>query len=234
MKFTMKKLAVTLAIPSLLLTSCAPAPHVTTVYQPNDNNLNCRQLVQEIATAKNHKKAARAEDTFQWKYVLIVPAVIGAFQWDKAESAAEKRIAHLQNLHRKNNCFSQMNQSSGQQFYDPTPSFGSSKGYNPASPGQYQPRENTPLWQQDGSQAPSYPTNNNSYGQGRQATGGYAPSPSYPTPPSNPYGQPPQGYSGYNSQTQPNSYYQPSNPRRPSMNGSSDFRLPPGYQQQGR
>lgn len=98
------KLCALAILPALFLTSCAPPPYTPKTMKITDSSLTCMEIVNEIAVAKQHKKEARSQDTFQFKYMLIVPAVVGMYQWDKAEKASQKRIDYLQDLYNQRNC----------------------------------------------------------------------------------------------------------------------------------
>lgn len=133
-------------LPSFLLTSCAPPPYIAERAKITDSSLSCSGIVNEIALAKQHKKEARAQDNFQFKYMLIVPAVIGMFQWDKAEKSAQERVDYLQELYNNRNCRAELileqrgklpTQQQPINPYAPTP-------YNPAAPSNpYAPQYNS-------------------------------------------------------------------------------------------
>ena len=98
------KLCALAILPALFLSSCAPPPYTPKTMKITDSSLTCTEIVNEIAIAKQHKRDARSQDTFQFKYMLIVPAVIGIYQWDKAEKASQKRIDYLHGIYNQRNC----------------------------------------------------------------------------------------------------------------------------------
>ena len=157
------KICVIALLPSFLLTSCAPPPYDAERSKITDTSLSCSGIVNEIALAKQHKKDARAQDNFQYKYMLIVPAVIGIFQWDKAEKAAQERIDYLQELYNNRNCRAELILE--QRGKLPT----EQQPINPYAPNPYNPvAPSNPFAPQYNSQ-PSYQT--------PYSGGGYRPSP---------------------------------------------------------
>ena len=125
LKKKMSKLILSITIPAFIVSSCAPSPHVPRVSQYKDVALSCADLMSEIALAESHKINARSEDRFKWQYIFIVPTVIGIYQWNKAEKAAQQRIEHLQKIYQRNNCESQqfLNKKIGNGDFDPYGSY---------------------------------------------------------------------------------------------------------------
>lgn len=86
------------------VSACASKPFVPPVMKPNDRNLSCQDLNLEINQAMQHKQMARKDDTFQWRYILIIPAVISIYNWHKAETAAQERIDYLEGISSQRGC----------------------------------------------------------------------------------------------------------------------------------
>tara|TARA_Y100000768_G_scaffold359459_1_gene315984 strand:- start:42 stop:356 length:315 start_codon:yes stop_codon:yes gene_type:complete len=93
----------------VFVTSCA-TPHVVSVVGPNDNNMSCSQLDNEIAIASNFKRDAKAEKslgtaTNVGALLFWLPGMVATqMNANEAIRAADDRINHLNRLKAKNNC----------------------------------------------------------------------------------------------------------------------------------
>lgn len=97
-----KKLVLPLVTVSFLA-ACAQ-PVVVPPVGAEDRSKTCAELDRDIAQTKEYRDAARKDDEFQWKYILVVNAVASMYNINKAEKAAQDRLAELQELYAKNNC----------------------------------------------------------------------------------------------------------------------------------
>lgn len=95
-----------LVISSLLISSCYSPERVQPV-QASDSALSCTELQQEISYAEQARAAAREHDKFEFRYMLIVPAFVSAYNFSKAEKAADARKENLESLYASKNCASQ-------------------------------------------------------------------------------------------------------------------------------
>ena len=87
-----------------LLTACIDKPVVSALHQRNDENMHCQELQASLADIKRQKANIRKDDEFQFKYMLVVPTIIAAYQWDQAEKAANQRIEKLNGLLNRKGC----------------------------------------------------------------------------------------------------------------------------------
>ena len=93
----------------LFVASCA-TPHVVTVIGPNDNNMSCSQLDNEIAIASNFKRDAKAEKslgtaTNVGALLFWLPGMVATqMNANEAIRAADDRINHLNRLKAKKSC----------------------------------------------------------------------------------------------------------------------------------
>ena len=89
--------------------SCA-TPHVVTVIGPNDNNMSCSQLDNEIAIASNFKRDAKSEKslgtaTNVGALLFWLPGMVATqMNANEAIRAADDRVNHLNRLKSKKNC----------------------------------------------------------------------------------------------------------------------------------
>lgn len=88
----------------IVLSGCWSTPYVVEPIQEKDDSLSCEQLESEVRQAIKYKVDARAEDKFMWKHMLIVPPMISEVNFNRAESAAKKRIEHLLGLANQKKC----------------------------------------------------------------------------------------------------------------------------------
>ena len=82
-----------------LLTSACANPHVVPPVSESDRAKECAAIQADISQTELYRKEARAEDKFQWKYVFMVNAATSWVRMNKAEEAAEKRLAELNQLY---------------------------------------------------------------------------------------------------------------------------------------
>lgn len=122
-----KLVASSLALSTLLLSGCH-RPDRVEAFQERDSSLSCQQIQEQINYAEQAKIAAREHDKFEFRYMLIVPAFISAYNFHKAEQAADERIANMEQLYTANNCSSKMTSSSE---IPPMPSYGAAPGMPP-------------------------------------------------------------------------------------------------------
>ena len=93
----------------LFVASCA-TPHVVTVIGPNDNNMSCSQLDNEIAIASNFKRDAKSEKslgtaTNVGALLFWLPGMVATqMNANEAIRAADDRINHLNRLKSKKSC----------------------------------------------------------------------------------------------------------------------------------
>ena len=94
---------------ALFLNACA-TPHVVSVVGPNDNNMSCSQLDNEIAIASNFKRDAKAEKslgtaTNVGALLFWLPGMVATqMNANEAIKAADNRMNHLNRLKSKKGC----------------------------------------------------------------------------------------------------------------------------------
>ena len=89
---------------SFFLFSCAPKPLIVNIEDSQDLTLNCEQLSSNISSVEHYKSDARKDDHFKLRYIFLPTGVIAAYRFNKAESNADKRIKHLQELANQKKC----------------------------------------------------------------------------------------------------------------------------------
>ena len=94
---------ITMAISTLLLTGCHRPERIQAV-QDSDSILTCPQIRQEIDYAEQAKLAAREHDKFEFRYMLVIPAFVSAYNFHRAEQAADARKATLEQIYAAKNC----------------------------------------------------------------------------------------------------------------------------------
>lgn len=149
---------------SLTLLSACHRPERVEAVQSSDSSLDCAQIQDGIRYAEQARQAAREHDKFEFRYILIVPAFVSAYNFDKAEKAADARKAELEQLYRAKDCANQ-----AQQATPPVTPFGGMP-MTPGGPGNGFPEPTT-------------------FPGGMPMPGG----PDNGFPPPAPYGYPPQG-----------------------------------------
>ena len=93
----------------LFLNACA-TPHVVSVIGPNDNNMSCSELDNEIAISSNFKRDAKAEKslgtaTNVGALLFWLPGMVATqMNANEAIRAADDRINHLNRLKSKKSC----------------------------------------------------------------------------------------------------------------------------------
>ena len=93
----------------LFLNGCA-TPHVVSVVGPNDNNMSCSELDNEIAISSNFKRDAKAEKslgraTNVGALLFWLPGMVATqMNANEAIRAADDRINHLNRLKSKKSC----------------------------------------------------------------------------------------------------------------------------------
>ena len=98
-----------LLITITFVTSCA-TPHVVSVIGPNDNNMSCSELDNEIAIASNYKRDAKSEKslgtaTNVGALLFWLPGMVATqMNANDAIKAADNRINHLTRLKSKKSC----------------------------------------------------------------------------------------------------------------------------------
>lgn len=104
----MKKIFV-LFILFFFIVSCA-TPTVVNVIQPNDNELNCKELSQEIAEANKYADEAQAAKKAGKPHnvgaiLFFLPGLgVSMANIDEATKAANDRAIHLNKLKEKKDC----------------------------------------------------------------------------------------------------------------------------------
>ena len=104
----MKKTFVLLTL-NLFIISCAN-PTVVNVIQPNDNELNCKELNSQIAKANQYadeaqeaKKAGKPHNV--GAILFFLPGLFFSIDnIEEATKAAKERAAHLNKIKEKKNC----------------------------------------------------------------------------------------------------------------------------------
>ena len=104
----MKKILVLLNL-FFFIVSCA-TPTVINVIQPNDNELNCKELSQEIAKANKYANEAQAAKKAGKPHnvgaiLFFLPGLgFSMANIDEATKAANDRAIHLNKLKEKKDC----------------------------------------------------------------------------------------------------------------------------------
>lgn len=129
----------------LFVSACASNPIKVEVKQERDLFLDCKGLKDEIVRAEQFKKDARSEDRFMLKHMMILSAMISAYNMNSAENRAIERIAHLQALYNQKQCHLQPQTATSNPSFTP-PSASYYGGYD------------TPSSQQPTQAYPSYPS----------------------------------------------------------------------------
>lgn len=149
---------------SVALLSACHKPERVSTSKSGDSMMDCGSIQQEISYAEQAKARAREHDRFEFRYMLIVPAFISAYNFHKAEKAADERIENLQRLYNANNCAnkpaSQYNQQQQQQYspYGSSPSpYGATPSPYSGTPTPYGNGGATYNYPYNGSQAPAMP-----------------------------------------------------------------------------
>ncbi len=94
---------------ALFVTSCA-TPKVINVYGPNDSELSCKELSEEIAVANRYADEAQEAKKMNKPHnigaiLLFVPGYgISMKNIDEATKAANERSLHLTKIKEKKNC----------------------------------------------------------------------------------------------------------------------------------
>ena len=105
----MKSKIISLIFLALFLNACA-TPHVVNVIGPNDNNMSCSELDNEISIASNYKRDAKAEKslgtaTNVGALLFWLPGMVATqMNANDAIRAADDRINHLNRLRSKKSC----------------------------------------------------------------------------------------------------------------------------------
>lgn len=86
-----------------MVSACA-TPQVAEPVSEANKAQDCATLTQEIQHADALRVAAREEDKFQWKYIFVVNGFVSAYRINKAEGAAEDRIAGLKAIAQEKGC----------------------------------------------------------------------------------------------------------------------------------
>lgn len=100
---TTRKL-ILLATAGILAVSACATPQVASKVGPQNYEQDCAQLASEIREADRLRVAAREEDKFMWRYAFVANAFVSAYRINKAESAAEDRLADLKRIAAEKNC----------------------------------------------------------------------------------------------------------------------------------
>lgn len=91
-----------------LLTACPSNPVRVNIQEASDPSLTCPELQREIARTEQFKVDARADDHFRFQDIILTTGIQSAYNINKAESNAIKRIEYLQSLYRQKNCSSSL------------------------------------------------------------------------------------------------------------------------------
>lgn len=94
----------------LLVTSCAN-PVVAPPVTPSDAQKSCSALEADIVQTAQLKRDARAEDEFRWYYVFLLNAGTSWYRMNKAENAAEERLAQLNRIAAEKGCLGNQNKA---------------------------------------------------------------------------------------------------------------------------
>jgi len=93
----------------LICVSCA-TPTVVNVIGPNDNDLSCKELSSEIASANQYADTAQAAKKMNSPHnigaiIFFIPGMgVTMKNVEEATVAANKRAVHLNKLKEKKNC----------------------------------------------------------------------------------------------------------------------------------
>lgn len=93
-----------LATAGLLAVSACATPQVAAPVNPQNYEQDCAQLAAEIKEADRLRVAAREEDKFMWRYAFVANAFVSAYRINKAEGAAEDRLADLKRIAAEKKC----------------------------------------------------------------------------------------------------------------------------------
>lgn len=93
-----------LATAGLLAVSACATPQVATPVGPQNYEQDCAKLAGEIREADRLRVASREEDKFMWRYAFVANAFVSAYRINKAESAAEDRLADLKRIAAEKKC----------------------------------------------------------------------------------------------------------------------------------
>ena len=86
-----------------MLAACAN-PVVAAPVSTADRDKSCEELAADITQTQQLKTAAREDDEFQWRYIGVVNGFVSAYRMNKAETAATKRLAELENISSSRGC----------------------------------------------------------------------------------------------------------------------------------
>lgn len=92
------------ATAGILTVSACATPQVAAPVSPQNYEQDCAQLASEIREADRLRVASREEDKFMWRYALVANAFVSAYRMNKAESAAEDRLADLKRIAAEKKC----------------------------------------------------------------------------------------------------------------------------------
>jgi hypothetical protein len=97
-------LKITAACTALLFFSACANPQIAAPVGPAEYEQDCKQLDMEIRKAEGLRIAARDEDRFDWKYILVANAFVSAYRMNKAEIAAQERLNDLKRIATEKEC----------------------------------------------------------------------------------------------------------------------------------
>lgn len=100
---TTRKL-ILLATAGLVGLSACATPQVAAPVGPQNYEQDCAQLTGEIKEAERLRVASREEDKFMWRYAFVANAFVSAYRINKAEGAAEDRLADLKRIAAEKKC----------------------------------------------------------------------------------------------------------------------------------
>lgn len=126
----MKRIVATTSI--LLALSACHRPERIQAVTSQDGSLTCAQIQQEQRRAQMAKQSARNHDKFELRYILVVPAIVSMYNFDKAEKAADQRIDVLNKLYAAKQCAYQNQMMSSQPYpgMQPSSPYGTSQQPN--------------------------------------------------------------------------------------------------------
>ena len=100
----MKRQALTFSLLPLMLVSACAEPVMVPPVGASEASLTCDQLLQEMESARQAGRDARADDRAKASYLLIVPAYVSWYRMDEAEEAARLRHTQLQRMYAERGC----------------------------------------------------------------------------------------------------------------------------------
>lgn len=93
------------AITLLSLVAACANPVVAPRVTPRDADKDCAAIQEDIQRSSDLKRAARADDEFQWRYIFVVNGFVSAYRMNKAEEAAQARLEALRKIGHDKGCF---------------------------------------------------------------------------------------------------------------------------------